>query len=207
MTGGSQPSFELTAGDSAVLFTKLLDRFEHHFLVRIGDQRVSLMDSFLQDPTASWPTDPAIQQLVLEPIGSERYPQVALGVGMSGHGHWSLAAQWIEATEPFDAAMQFDYACKQQPPVEFLGSTYRIAKELASVGLVCNRMDCFDQRWEGWFEAAAAGMVYKLSVEVLEGRLSWHADSGQLQITPLGSFEKPSTMRWCYRIAWVSCHE
>lgn len=205
MTDGVVPSIELSAGDAAVLFTKSQDRYEHRLVVRCGQSRVSLMQSILRDASASWPTDPAIQQLVLEPIGCAKFPQVALGVGMSGKGHWSLASQWLEGSNPLESVIEFDYACKQQPPVEFLGSTYQIA-DLSGV-LSLNRVDSKDRCWTGWFEDVGAGVEFKLSVEVLQGQLEWKADTRQLQITPHGSFEKPSTLRWCYRIAWLSCHE
>jgi len=205
MTDGIVPSMELTAGDVAVLFTKSQDRYEHRLVVRCGQSRITLMQSFLQDATASWPTDPAIQQLVIEPIGSAKFPQVALGVGMSGKGHWSLAAQWLEGSNPLESAIQFDYACKLQPPVEFLGSTYQLS-DLGGV-FSLDRFDRQDRCWTGWFEEIGSGVVFRLFVEVLQGQLDWNVDTRQLQITPLGSFEKPSTLRWCYRIAWLSCHE
>jgi hypothetical protein len=206
MSGLPFSGIELTAADAAIRFTKPNDRFEHHLCVQINGQWIRLLEAYLQNSQADWPTDPAIQQLVLEPIGPEPYPDVALGVGMSGHGHWSLAAQWVELSKG-NCAIQLDYACRQQPPVDFLGSTYRLAQDFAKTGLHLIRIETGPQRWGGWFSMEGSQSGHQLSIEVLAGRLDYKPDSQTIEVRPEGSLEKPSTLRWCYRIAWLSCNE
>ena len=207
MTNGSGSVIELAADGVALRFSKLADRYAHCFVVEIGTTKVSILRAYLQDPNAPWPTDPAIQQLVVEPIGPPEHPDVVLGVGMSGHGHWSLAAQWVELPEPGRSAIQLDYACKQRPPVAFLGSTYQVANQGDLEIFQLERVEVQDRHWTGWFVLAGSPTRYKLCVEVIEGQLDWQAETQRIQVRPEGSLEKPSTLRWCYRIAWLSCHE
>lgn len=206
MTRGTPPSIELMAADAALRFSKPNDRFEHRFCIHVDQRWVNLLESHLLDPLAPWPSDPAIQQLVVEPIGTPPYLDVALGVGMSGHGHWSLAAQWI-ARPDSGAEVQLDYACKLNPPVDFLGSTYQIPQDLASMGLSLDRVDSTNRKWTGRFLVGALQNRYDLTIEAIEGDLSWDAKHQEIQLLPSGTWEKPSTVRWCYRIAWLSCHE
>lgn len=206
MTEGTVPSIELCAGDAAIRFSKPNDRFEHRFCVQIDRRWVNLLGAHLHDPLAPWPTDPAIQQLVVEPIGNPPHLEVALGVGMSGHGHWSLACQWF-ATADSHPAIQLDYACKLQPPVDFLGSTYQIPKNLHAMGLTLDRVQATKRNWLGRFLVGELQTRYQLSIEAIEGNLHWDADRQEIQLLPSGTWEKPKTARWCYRIAWLSCHE
>ena len=210
MTRGSSSGMDLTSQDASVRFSKPNDRFEHSFCIGIGATWVAILNSYVNDPLASWPTDPAIQQLVVESIGQDPFPDVALGVGMSGKGHWSLAAQWMGRSESH-RAFQFDYACKIQPPVGFLGSTYAIPQELSAQGIQLERYQVSAQHWTGWFAISKLHSRYRLAIEVTQGKLTWHADTQQIAIEPesdsVRSLEKPSTLRWCYRVAWLSCQE
>lgn len=210
MNNGTKPSMELICEDASVCFSKPMDRFEHSFCIRIFGARVPLLSSYVEDPLATWPTDPAIQQLVLEPIGPPSFPDVALGVGMSGQGHWSLAGQWKqEGIGP--SAFEFDYACKTQPPVGFLGSTYRLSQSLLSQGTRLERYEVSPKEWTGWFLVPTLHSRYQLTIQVLLGKLTWSSDTQQIAIEAedqsLRSSEKPTTQRWCYRVAWLSCHE
>lgn len=206
MTAEASSRIELRSSNAAVRFDKSLDRFDHQLLFRFDQDWITLLRADLQDPQASWPSDPPIQQLVVEPIGRASFRDVALGVGMCGHGHWSLAAQWVQLQTPDQVALEMDYACRQRPPVSFLGSTYKaLPTQSEHVRLVT--LDQTDRFWSARFAMKKSQACYELRIEVIEGLLSWQAESRRIVIVPSGSFEKPSTLRWCYRIAWLSCQE
>jgi hypothetical protein len=214
MTAEVSSRIELRSSTAAVRFDKSLDRFNHELSFRFDQDWIWLLESDLQDPEAPWPTDPPIQQLVVEPIGSTSYRDVALGVGMCGHGHWSLAAQWVQLQNPDNFALELDYACRQQPPVSFLGSTYKLIERTQSQVMPTDskltrmvKLDQTERSWNARFAMDKSQACYELRIEVIEGLLVWHAESLRIAIVPSGSFEKPSTLRWCYRIAWLSCQE
>jgi hypothetical protein len=72
MTDQKGIEIALVARAASIRFTKSKDRYDHRFVVKIADQQIPLLESYLQDPLAPWPTDPAIQQLVVEPIGHDQ---------------------------------------------------------------------------------------------------------------------------------------
>ena len=219
MSPGALTRIELTIPDATLRFDRQADRYSHCLLVHPEDQLQVLLQGVLADPNAPWPSDPPLQQLVLEPIGDREFPDVALGVGMSGHGHWSLAAQWLRTPGPAkpqmgSVALEFDYACKLRPPVGFLGSTYRVVPQRylpsGSSGLEWMRVEFGKQHWTGWFkESTSPSSIpsHKLSIAVLAGELQWDADSQEITVRPVGSLEKPGTLRWSYRVAWIACDE
>jgi quercetin dioxygenase-like cupin family protein len=224
MSPGALTRIELTTPDATLRFDRQADRYSHCLLVHPKDQLQVVLQGFLADPNAPWPSDPPLQQLVLEPIGDREFPDVALGVGMSGHGHWSLAAQWLRTPRLANSgpansglgsvALEFDFACKLRPPVGFLGSTYRVVPQRylpsGSSGLEWMRVDFGKQHWTGWFkESTSPSSIpsHKLSIAVLAGELQWDADSQEITVRPIGSLEKPATLRWCYRVAWIACDE
>ena len=219
MSPGALTRIELTTPDATLRFDRQADRYSHCLLVHPEDQLQVLLQGVLADPNAPWPSDPPLQQLVLEPIGDREFPDVALGVGMSGHGHWSLAAQWLRTPGPAkpqmgSVALEFDYACKLRPPVGFLGSTYRVVPQRylpsGSSGLEWMRVEFGKQHWTGWFkESTSPSSIpsHKLSIAVLAGELQWDADSQEITVRPVGSLEKPGTLRWSYRVAWIACDE
>ncbi|MCY3004845.1 MAG: hypothetical protein NTV29_02590 [Planctomycetota bacterium] len=218
MSRGTVTRIELTAPDATLRFDRKSDRYSHCLIANSNAQASVLLEAVLEDPMAAWPSDPPLQQLVIEPIGDRSFPDVALGVGMSGHGHWSLAAQWIVVSGLGAPALEFDYACKSQPPVGFVGSTYRVveqrelllASQAVSPGLELKRIEFELKNWTGWFKelgSPSSKIVNKLSVDVLDGQLHWDSDSQQITIRPVGSLDKPATLRWCYRIAWIACDE
>ncbi|MFO0013603.1 MAG: hypothetical protein ACK553_12725 [Planctomycetota bacterium] len=131
-----------------------------------------------------WPSDPPLQQLVLETCGSPAKP-VAFGVGMSGSGHWSLAAEVIGG--PVDR-IQFDWACRIQRPAAQLRSTYRM--ELASPR---DPVVLTDQRGEWRMEDGST-----LAVRVSEGRLTWRREHGLLSIEPTSDIQSLGTHCWRY---------
>jgi hypothetical protein len=217
MSPGALTRIELTTPDATLRFDRQADRYSHCLMVHSKEQLQVVLQGVLADPNAPWPSDPPLQQLVLEPIGDREFPDVALGVGMSGHGHWSLAAQWLRTPGPANpqmgsVALEFDYACKLRPPVGFLGSTYRVVPQRylsgGTSGLEWMRVDFGKQHWTGWFkESTSPSSIpsHKLSIAVLAGELQWDADSQEITVRPVGSLEKPATLRWCYRVAWIAC--
>ena len=222
MSPGALTRIELTTPDATLRFDRQADRYSHCFVVHSKDQLQVVLQGVLADPNAPWPSDPPLQQLVLEPIGDREFPDVALGVGMSGHGHWSLAAQWLRNPRLANSgpansgmgsvALEFDFACKLRPPVGFLGSTYRVVPQRylpsGSSGLEWMRVEFGKQHWTGWFKESTAPSStpsHKLSIAVLAGELQWDADSQEITVRPVGSLEKPATLRWCYRVAWIAC--
>ena len=219
MTPGALTRIELTTPDATLRFDRQADRYSHCLMVHSKEQLQVVLQGVLADPNAPWPSDPPLQQLVLEPIGDREFPDVALGVGMSGHGHWSLAAQWLRTPGPANpqmgsVALEFDYACKLRPPVGFLGSTYRVVPQRylpsGSSGLEWMRVEFGQQHWTGWFkESTSPSSIpsHKLSIAVLAGELQWDADSQEITVRPVGSLEKPATLRWSYRVAWIACDE
>ena len=219
MSPGALTRIELTIPDATLRFDRQADRYSHCLLVHSKDPSQVLLQGVLADPNAPWPSDPPLQQLVLEPIGDREFPDVALGVGMSGHGHWSLAAQWLRTPGPAkpqmgSVALEFDYACKLRPPVGFLGSTYRVVPQRylsgGTSGLEWMRVEFGQQYWTGWFkESTSPNSIpsHKLSIVVLAGELQWDADSQEITVRPVGSLEKPGTLRWSYRVAWIACDE
>ena len=219
MSPGALTRIELTTPDATLRFDRQADRYSHCLMVHSKEQLQVVLQGVLADPNAPWPSDPPLQQLVLEPIGDREFPDVALGVGMSGHGHWSLAAQWLRTPGPANpqmgsVALEFDYACKLRPPVGFLGSTYRVVPQRylsgGTSGLEWMRVDFGKQHWTGWFkESTSPSSIpsHKLSIVVLAGELQWDADSQEITVRPVGSLEKPGTLRWSYRVAWIACDE
>ena len=222
MSPGALTRIELTTPDATLRFDRQADRYSHCLMVHSKEQLQVVLQGVLADPNAPWPSDPPLQQLVLEPIGDREFPDVALGVGMSGHGHWSLAAQWLRNHGPVNpgphsagmgsVALEFDFACKLRPPVGFLGSTYRVVPQRylpsGSSGLEWMRVDFGKQHWTGWFkESTAPSSIpsHKLSIAVLAGELQWDPDSQEITVRPVGSLEKPATLRWSYRVAWIAC--
>ena len=227
MSPGALTRIELTTPDATLRFDRQADRYSHCLMVHSKEQLQVVLQGVLADPNAPWPSDPPLQQLVLEPIGDREFPDVALGVGMSGHGHWSLAAQWLrnprlanprtntpemDNSEMGSVELEFDFACKLRPPVGFLGSTYRVVPQRylpsGSSGLEWIRVEFGKQHWTGWFkESTAPSSIpsHKLSIAVLAGELQWDPDSQEITVRPVGSLEKPATLRWCYRVAWIAC--
>jgi hypothetical protein len=222
MSPGALTRIELTTPDATLRFDRQTDRYSHCLVVHSKEHLQVVLQGVLADPNAPWPSDPPLQQLVIEPIGDREFPDVALGVGMSGHGHWSLAAQWLRNPRPANSgpdnpgmgsvALEFDFACKLRPPVGFLGSTYRVVPQRylpsGSSGLEWMRVEFGKQHWTGWFKESTAPSStpsHKLSIAVLAGELQWDADSQEIAVRPVGSLEKPATLRWCYRVAWIAC--
>jgi hypothetical protein len=136
-----------------------------------------------------WPADPPLQQVVLEPLGNPAQldapaRMAALGVGMSGHGHWSLAAD-----SPPDAqeTIQFDWACRIHQPAERLGSTYRASTP-----------DTITEEVLVW-RLVDGGTVF---LQAIRGRLHWDEVNQAVTIEPTSDVRTHGTHCWCYRLGF-----
>lgn len=189
----------LSSEHCSVRFERIDDRYAHRFELQL-ESRLLLLAADLESSHVDWPSDPPLQSVVLETV-SPQGESAILGVGMSGHGHWSLAAQCIRDVKDSANCFEFDYACKIHRAADFLGSTYRLGPvELTQV-------DFTDRDWVAKIRTDKDRPVGCIKLEVRKGRLDWDATRGRLQILPSEERSKPGTLRWCYRIAWVSCDE
>lgn len=161
------------------------------------------------DSADDWPIDVPLQEVVLEPIGNHG-GWVALGVGKSGHGHWSVAVEPI-ASSPH--RVRWDIACKADRPPERLRSSLEwdganmavaAASQPAQLLLCCK----------------AEGLAnHAVTIIPERGRLQWDIDRRSLWIEPealepdvrsganaLHSARqaKLSTYRWSYVLEFAS---
>jgi hypothetical protein len=189
-------SIFLTAESVSVHFRKVHDRFTHSIqfirslaaLETGGQHGMSLMDSVEGSPTEAWPASPPLQQIVQEQIGSPPSP-VLLGVGLSGHGHWSIA---IDLTPPH--GIKFDVACKASKPPEHLGTRYRLCDKLNATH---NDLD-LGQRTLRFRMDPQSQWDFSLTLE--RGRWSLSECCGFLDIAPEPPCDRLGTHRWSYRI-------
>ncbi|MCU0708211.1 MAG: hypothetical protein MUF23_07970 [Pirellula sp.] len=127
----------------------------------------------------AWPADPPLQQVVLEPLG-EPERMAAFGVGMSGHGHWSLAA---ESPPNRQDSIQFDWACRIHQPAERLGSTYRTSAP-----------DTISDASLGWRLLDG----HTLTLETVRGQIRWNPHDQTVSIEPTSDCKANGTHCWCY---------
>jgi hypothetical protein len=182
------------------IFSREGDRFTHCVVQRQEslDEAVGLcgvLGSSLED----WPLAPPIQQLVLEQIGSPPRT-VALGVGMSGSGHWSLAAETIRGdvgrqdaqiladSIPQDRGIQMDWACRIHRPAERLGSSYKAFGPMNRIAHAWT-----SQRAE-WLLPNDARFV----LNVAEGRIVWDEHESIVSIVPVSDIRCAGTHTWRY---------
>lgn len=172
-----------------VIFSREGDRFTHRVMQRQEslDEAVGLC-GVLGTSLEDWPLDPPIQQLVLEQIGSPPRT-VALGVGMSGSGHWSLAAETIGG----DAGIQMDWACRIHRPAGRLGSSYKAFGPMNRIARAWT-----SQRAE-WLLPNDARFV----LNVAEGRLVWNEQESIVSIVPVSDIRYAGTHTWRYCLAVV----
>lgn len=156
-------------------------------------KRSTFLESITTDAQLAWPSDPPLQQVVLEPLGPD-LQHVALGVGLSGHGHWSLAARCLDDNQ----SLELDFACRITRPALFLGSTYRIVDADGNSNHHWHEAHIDGNSWTGTWTRPGNELL-KIQLEVTLGKLLWNPELRQLQILPLGSLDNPSTLRWCYR--------
>lgn len=172
-----------------VSFAKPRDRF-HHSIATLGAASDAVFCQSAAGQSAAgtlqeaWPSDPPLQQLVLESLGSPQR-SVVLGVGMSGHGHWSLAAEVIDESI---GTIQFDWACRIHRAAERLVSTYHLdAAAARSPGRIT------ETRGE-WQLADGRSLI----IAVSEGRMRWLSNEGLISIEPVTDIQQIGTHCWRY---------
>lgn len=114
---------------------------------------------------------------------------------MSGHGHWSLAAEVVD--DPTQA-IQFDWACRIQRPADRLASTY-----LCRPDLLLDR-EALTAQSAAWFipDCLPVHAGRRLILSVTRGRLSWRGEAGGIQIVPESALSSLMTHRWSYRFSF-----
>lgn len=204
--GATQTQSSKDTADSKGLlleFNKQGDRFSHRLCIPDGPASyLTLLESYTLDPLAPWPSDPPLQQVVFEPLGPNQQ-DVALGVGLSGHGHWSLAARCCDSPE----AIELDFACRISRPTHFLGSTYRVLHQpphTSTSGLTLSHAESNEDGWTAKWQLQN-GKSITLHLQASIGTVNWEPSTAQLQVLPQAlpqtTVEKPTTLRWCFHIA------
>lgn len=204
--GRHHPQLNATPNNSSPLlleFNKQGDRFTHRLCIPSGSTYIPVLESLTLDPTAPWPSDPPLQQVVFEPLGPNQQ-DVALGVGLSGHGHWSLAARCCETHD----SIELDFACRITRPTPFLGSTYQVlhqpSQQSTQNEILLIHSAIKPDGWTAqWKTQHGNSLTLHLSATI--GTLLWDPSNFQLQILPQSlpqtPIEKPTTLRWCYHIS------
>lgn len=175
----------LQASRTLAVFSRQGDRFGHSVVSRRESPPPSCgLESVLGTSLEQWPLDPPVQQLVLEPLGNPARV-AALGVGMSGGGHWSLATEVVCGDTD---RIQFDWACRIHRPAERLGSSYR---SFGLTSLAPAQLTLESAEW-----SLADGERLRLTVS--EGRIVWHEREAILSIIPVSDIRSPGTHTWRY---------
>lgn len=139
----------------------------------------------------SWPADPPLQQLSVEPIGADASDAV-LAVGQAGCGHWSSSVEAILQDE--QPTLKFDIACRFSKPADYLGSQYRLADPRLSLqpqgqdlllALADHRL-----RLAAVAPDAAESLAWQLDAESRRLRLS----------VPDAGGSTPRTVRWQFTV-------
>lgn len=114
---------------------------------------------------------------------------------MSGHGHWSLAAEVVD--DPTQA-IQFDWACRVHRPADRLASTYQYRSDLSL------DPETLSAQTAAWFipDSHPVHAGRRLVLSVSQGRLSWHGEAGRIQIMPVSALSSVTTHRWSYRFSF-----
>jgi hypothetical protein len=107
-----------------VEFLRLPDRYAHRILaVGCEELPVRLLESVEETTPDEYPSSPVLQALNVDNLTCEDdgLQRVAMLVGMSTNGHWSLSIQPDDGDSP---AVTFDAACRIQKIPKSLGSSY-----------------------------------------------------------------------------------
>lgn len=182
------------------IFSREEDRFTHRIVRRQESPNGAVgLCGLAGTSLEEWPRDPPIQQLVLEQVGSPPRT-VALGVGMSGAGHWSLATEVIRAggespvapiaVDPTvsDLGIQMDWACRIHRPAERLGCSYRALGPMKRIAhaWTSNRAE--------WLLAEDARFI----LTVTEGQIVWNEQESIVSIVPVSDIRRTGTHTWRY---------
>ncbi len=177
---------QLNASYLHLEFSRIADRFVHRLCWQTPDGLLAMLESVPGNSQQPWPSDPPLQQVVCESMGPGQI-DVALGVGMSGQGHWSVAVEPLASPK---TGWRWDWACKIRGPATLLGCTYRLVSPW-SVGTVQDQPDaCVLQHPDGH----AAHWI------VETGRMIVEPQHSLIRVEPIADLSVPGTIRWRYTI-------
>jgi len=174
----------LSAGQLQIRYVRDSDRIRHVLGILIQNEFVSMFESVEGTSADAWPVSAPMQQIDEERIGNGDSP-VLLGVGLSGHGHWSIAVDRKAA-----AGLQLDLACKISRPSVHLGSRYRWTDH------VILKDSNPDSPQELSMELQGQSIV----LTVMVGSLRIDSAKKWFEIVPSSDLSKAMTHRWCYQI-------
>jgi hypothetical protein len=181
----SEPSEKtLSSGAIEVVFSWRQDRWHHavHLRRTDGSRAASCLEmapaAATDDP--QWPSSPPLVELAEMTL-----PQgpALLGVGLAGKSHYSVSI----TAEP-EGTLLFEFACRLATPAGWLGSTYVMGENGASLPIL--------------IEPVGSAAVLRGTTEP-----DWPHGSRMLQIVPGStddnreeSRQKGSTVQWGYRL-------
>lgn len=203
------PPLQLGAFPLSIHFAKHQDRFLHHIGLHFDNSHLELLRSIPGDNSDPWPADAPLQQVVLESIRKEGSP-IAFGVGLSGHGHWSLACEVLSGDTP---GFQLDFACKTSSPPHSLSSCYSVVQHAGDANttesevlprISATETCCRIPTSTMVSDSSVRGLTVRgfLVVQVQRGQLEYHSDHETLWIRPAELLDRAGTYRWCYSIQW-----
>lgn len=161
------------------------DRYRHRLLFIDGDRVIEVARSVEGTDVVVWPKSPPLQQLSLE--NQQGSKEVALGVGMAGRSHWSLAVDAF--TDP--PSLRFEAACRFNERPELLGSTYELLGNEQQWS-IAHDLSCV--RSDGGIVIKPSDATCGLVVEDHQCRLNAGTDSSQF----------PETIAWSYQVCFGS---
>ncbi len=174
----------LSAGTLSVRYSKLRDRLSHTIGIVHRGNFLTLLESVEGTELEPWPASPPMQQMVEESFAPGASP-VLLGVGLSGHGHWSTA---IETQR--DQLLKFDIACKNSKSSSWFGSEYRVLTNASQSELCGTTTLLLD----------SDGLVARIEIGASIGQLDYSVEEQKLRISPHSEPRSIRTHRWCYEI-------
>lgn len=125
----------LDAGGLSVVFTWSGDRWTHRVTTAGAAEDsgwASLDGPWPPTRDPRWPASPVLVELsrVALPQAAAAGGQAIVGVGLAGRSHFSAS---IAPDPTVTGAVRFEIACRLHEPPDWLGSTYRVGRQLMQV--------------------------------------------------------------------------
>jgi hypothetical protein len=187
----------LSIGSLRLEFLRYQDRLGHVVGLSEEGRFIKVLESIEGDSSEAWPGSPPMQQIVEEQIGPN-HSRVLLGVGLSGHGHWSMAVDCPRVQNASSQAtnsevLQLDVACKISKPASQLGSRYRWPSH-AIIEKDADSQDNGDRSLEFDIDG------HRIRIEVKIGSMSIDLVNKTIALVPDSALTQTMTHRWCYRV-------
>jgi hypothetical protein len=186
---------ELSAFDSRgsgirVRFFWHVDRYAHRIDAVDGLLSRTLLESVEGEPLSGWPSSPPFQQVNVSWIVSDsQQGQVAMLVGATGDGHWSMGVG-ARGNESAETTLFFDVACRIDRAPKFLGSSYRV---LGGSAAISERLNC------AFVPANEPGCVLiAQDAEITLEKNRSRSPILRCKATEIRFAESPVTLRWHY---------